>query len=84
MITKKNIKTLNDINLLKLCLNDSPNGTKSFRYYSNREFSIISNHKNSFLYYDNNVCVGYGHLDVEDKNYNKKVKRIEQKWTFPA
>ena len=66
MITKKNIKTLNDINLLKLCLNDSPNGTKSFRYYSNREFSIISNHKNSFLYYDNNVCVGYGHLDVED------------------
>ena len=36
-----------------------------FRYYNSRDFDVIKNHIFSFLLYDGEKCVGYGHLDRE-------------------
>ncbi len=39
----------------------------SFRYYNNRQFDVLENHIYSALYFDDEICVGYGHLDAENK-----------------
>jgi predicted GNAT family acetyltransferase len=52
--------------LIKL-LESSPESKKTFRYYNNRDFSVLNNHLYSAIYYDeNDNIVGYGHLDSDD------------------
>lgn len=46
-------------------IKSNPIGTKNFRYFSSRPYAIIENHIYTCLYYIHNICVGYGHLDLE-------------------
>ena len=63
IITEKiNLKNLEKLKLFFL-----KNKFKEFRYYNNRKFDDIKNHLVTFLYHQDNVCVGYGHLDKEEK-----------------
>lgn len=55
----------NNLNLLKEFIEN--NKINSFRYYENRKFECIENHISTNLYYDGDICVGYGHLDFEEK-----------------
>ena len=67
MINKINI-TIDNLDLLKNFITKNKNGSKFFRYYDKREFTIIQNHIKTKLYYDDdNNYIGYGHLDYEDK-----------------
>jgi hypothetical protein len=54
-----------NLNLLKEFIGNNKND--NFRYYDNREFECIKNHISTNLYYEGDICVGYGHLDFEDK-----------------
>lgn len=56
---------IDNINLLEDFLNANPESQKQFRYYINRTFDCLSNHKLTRLYFENNICVGYGHLDFD-------------------
>jgi GNAT superfamily N-acetyltransferase len=38
---------------------------KTFRYFKNRGFDTLKNHKKTILAFDNNTYIGYGHLDVD-------------------
>ena len=64
----ENIKhdSKDDLFNLKNLIDDSPNGVKTFRYFNSRDLDSIKNHFKTFLYYDNNNCVGYGHLDNDN------------------
>lgn len=55
-----------DIELLKAFIELNTNSIKSFRYFDKRDYSIINNHIYTALYYNDNKCVGYGHLDSEN------------------
>ena len=57
---------LNNIEKLKLFFKKNKKSKKNFRYYNTRKFDIIKNHLVTILYYRDNVCVGYGHLDKEE------------------
>jgi len=57
---------LNNIEKLKLFFKKNKKSKKNFRYYNTRKFDIIKNHLVTILYYKDNFCVGYGHLDKED------------------
>ena len=57
---------LNNIEKLKLFFKKNKKSKKNFRYYNTRKFDIIKNHLVTILYYKDNVCVGYGHLDKEE------------------
>jgi ribosomal protein S18 acetylase RimI-like enzyme len=64
IITEKiNLKNLEK---LKLFFKKNKKSKKNFRYYKTRKFDIIKNHLVTILYYQDNVCVGYGHLDEEE------------------
>jgi ribosomal protein S18 acetylase RimI-like enzyme len=64
IITEKiNLKNLEK---LKLFFKKNKKSKKNFRYYNTRKFDIIKNHLVTILYYQDNVCVGYGHLDKEE------------------
>lgn len=54
-----------NLNLLKEFIGNNKNN--NFRYYDNRDFDCIENHISTNLYYEDDVCVGYGHLDFEEK-----------------
>lgn len=54
-----------NLNLLESFI--EKNKSKSFRYYESRKFECIENHISTNLYYDGDVCVGYGHLDFEER-----------------
>jgi hypothetical protein len=54
-----------NLNLLKEFIENNKNN--NFRYYDNRDFDCIKNHISTNLYYEDDVCVGYGHLDFEEK-----------------
>jgi len=54
--------------LLTDFLNDSGDSLSNFRYYETRSLDVVKNHVMSFLLYDCNICVGYGHLDREEDN----------------
>ena len=62
----------NNIDLLDnfiIDINKNNNNTK-FRYYNNRDSSIIQNHIITVLLFDSyNVCVGYAHIDYDNENY---------------
>ena len=51
MLSIKKITSGDDILLLKKCLKDSPEGTKTFRYFKTRDFTTLKNHKVTFLYF---------------------------------
>lgn len=55
-----------DIDQLRLFLNDAGNALSKFRYFRARPLSIIGNHIVTILYYQQNKPVGYGHLDLEN------------------
>jgi ribosomal protein S18 acetylase RimI-like enzyme len=64
IITEKiNLKNLEK---LKLFFKKNKKSKTNFRYYNNRKFNVIKNHLVTILYYQDNVCVGYGHLDKEE------------------
>lgn len=66
MLEQKKITSENDIELLRSHIENSPKGTKTFRYFQKRDFSVLQKHVITFLYFNNGECVGYGHLDTED------------------
>ena len=43
-------------------------GQKFFRYYHKRPFSVIKNHLITLLLKEDDEIIGYGHLDLENKN----------------
>lgn len=68
-ITKIKLLKNNNIDkeLLTKFLSENKNATKTFRYYSKRNYSIIhNNHIYTALYYNNKNILGYGHLDKEN------------------
>ena len=69
MLSKKIIQELELSSLIELdeFIKSNINGAKTFRYFSKRPYSVIKNHIYTCLYYIDDVCVGYGHLDFEDK-----------------
>ena len=68
MLSKKIIKHTDISTLIELdeFIKSNQNGIKTFRYFSKRPYTIIKNHIYTCLYYINNICVGYGHLDFEN------------------
>ena len=62
----KNIES--DIEDLKHIIKENVLGNKTFRYFDKREFSCLDNHLLTNLYYVENDCVGYGHLDRDSEN----------------
>jgi GNAT superfamily N-acetyltransferase len=69
MLSKKIIKHTDLLSIIELdeFIKSNINGVKTFRYFSKRPYTIIKNHIYTCLYYINNVCVGYGHLDYENE-----------------
>jgi len=61
---KYNIINSKNINLLKkfILLNNS----KNFRYYCNRDISVIKNHIITLILTKDDNIIGYGHLDKEE------------------
>jgi ribosomal protein S18 acetylase RimI-like enzyme len=43
--------------------------SSAFRYFKNRTIDIIKNHLITILLMDNDVSVGYAHIDIEDDKY---------------
>jgi hypothetical protein len=69
LITQKKVispNNSNDLEMVKNFIGSNPNGCLNFRYYLNRDISIIKNHIFTCLYYNNENIIGYGHLDYED------------------
>jgi len=62
----KNVES--DIEDLKHIIKENVLGNKTFRYFDKREFSCLDNHLLTNLYYVENDCVGYGHLDHDGEN----------------
>ncbi len=54
---------------IKLLLNISKDGQKTFRYFKNRNTNIISNHLVSKIFYMDNKIFGYYHIELEKENY---------------
>ena len=69
MLSKKLIQHTDFPSLFELdeFIKSNINGIKTFRYYSKRPYTIIKNHIYTCLYYIDNICVGYGHLDFESE-----------------
>ena len=69
MITHfKSINELDSFEELNKFIENNKKGVKNFRYYNNRGFDVVLQHKVTKLYYDiDNNWVGYGHLDFESK-----------------
>ena len=69
MLSKKLIQHTDLSSLIELdeFIKSNVNGIKTFRYYTKRPYTIIKNHIYTCLYYIDNICVGYGHLDFENE-----------------
>ncbi len=69
MLSKKTLQHTDLPSLIELdeFIKSNINGVKTFRYYTKRPYTIIKNHIYTCLYYLDNICVGYGHLDCEDE-----------------
>ena len=57
---------IDDIELIKLFLSSLSKGKSKFRYFKNRPVSVIANHLLTILLLDDNLPIGYGHLDKEN------------------
>lgn len=58
---------LSNLDKLDKFLKQNPIGTNSFRYYNKRNYDVISNHLKTKLYFIDTKCIGYGHIDFENK-----------------
>ena len=69
MLNKKKITHTDYLLLIELdeFIKNNINGVKTFRYFLKRPYKTIKNHVYTCLYYIDNNCVGYGHLDYEDE-----------------
>ncbi len=56
----------NDNDLLQQFLKNAIEARRSFRYFESRDISILKNHLHTILVLENDVPVGYGHLDFEE------------------
>lgn len=67
MIIKKDKYSIinNNYKCLNKFLSENKNGLKKFRYFSKRTYEIINRHLCTYLYFENENCVGYGHLDID-------------------
>lgn len=45
------------------------NQSKHFRYFEKRSYDVISNHLYTALYLYEDIFFGYGHIDIENKNW---------------
>ena len=59
--------TENNNYLLNGFLNNSIPGT--FRYFNKRSINVISNHLITLILIDDNLPVGYAHIDCDDNKY---------------
>ena len=59
--------TENNNYLLNGFLNNSIPGT--FRYFNKRSINVISNHLITLILIDDNLPVGYAHIDYDDNKY---------------
>jgi len=69
MLNKKQITHTDYLLLIELdeFIKKNFEGEKTFRYFSKRPYTVIKHHIYTCLYYIENICVGYGHLDYEDE-----------------
>ena len=69
MLQKKKISYADKESLIELdhFIKSNVVGTKHFRYFNKRPYTVINNHLYTSLYYNNNHLIGYGHLDEEDE-----------------
>lgn len=58
--------TQENISKLESFINSLGNEQKSFRYFDTRGWEVLKNHVCTFLLFQKNTPVGYGHLDSED------------------
>lgn len=56
---------INETQLIKSFLIESPETIKSFRYFENRPLAVVSNHLITVVALFDSRAVGYGHLDKE-------------------
>ena len=56
----------NHIAILKTFLDNLGEAKNSFRYYNSRPLETINNHILTILVIENNLPIGYGHLDEEE------------------
>jgi GNAT superfamily N-acetyltransferase len=56
-----------NLDILVTFIHNNPIGRIHFRYFEKRDFTIVKNHLVANLYFENEECVGYGHLDEETK-----------------
>ncbi|MNQ76076.1 Acetyltransferase (GNAT) family protein [compost metagenome] len=56
---------IDNIDVLQEFVKNIGNSVKSFRYFSTRPLTVISNHLVTIVALNNNTPVGYGHLDKE-------------------
>ena len=55
-----------DDGLLQQFLKKATEARKSFRYFETRDISILKNHLYTILVLEDEIPVGYGHLDYEE------------------
>jgi len=55
-----------NVRLISLFLKNAGNSLNSFRYYNNRELSVIANHLYTVMFLDDGHPICYGHLDQDD------------------
>jgi ribosomal protein S18 acetylase RimI-like enzyme len=65
----KDINYLDDRADLVYFLNSAGNSLNSFRYFKNRELSVIKSHIITILFYHNSKPIGYGHIDYDQNIY---------------
>lgn len=59
--------TYEDTTLLKSFLKGAKSSLESFRYFNNRDFSVLQNHLITTILLQNHEPVGYGHLDKDSE-----------------
>ena len=65
----KDINYLDDRADLVYFLNSAGNSLNSFRYFKNRELSVLQSHIITILFYHNSKPIGYGHIDYDQNIY---------------
>ena len=58
--------SVSDENDLKIFIQNLGSSESSFRYFQKRSLDVISKHLITFLAYENDEPVGYGHLEEEN------------------
>lgn len=60
--------SVNDIDSIKLFLENAGSSLNTFRYYEKRSFDIISEHVYTVILFDGEMPIGYGHLDDSENS----------------